>query len=176
MTKRTIKEIRQIMNELDEKYGFDTSCLPILHNKRLSRALGRCHYLNGVPSKFDFSTLCLNFEYEPFKQIIMHEWAHAYNKVVYNGTGHDKSFKQVCKMIGCVNDGTKINDLDAINTAKQYMPTDYKYVIKCKSCGHEHKFARKTQAWKVVSGQMLSIYSYKCGVCKETGTLEAIVL
>lgn len=176
MTKHNINDVRQILKELDEKYGINTSHLPVLHNKRLSRSLGRCHYVGRVPSKFDFSTLGLNLEPEAFKQLVMHEWAHAYNRVVYNGNGHDKTFKMTCEMIGCTNDGTKFADQQAIEVAKQTMPQNYKYAVVCKCCGTTSRFTRKTQVWKVISGEMFSINTYHCGKCKERNTLEAVVL
>lgn len=163
---RTIQEVFEILVELDKAYGVKTSHAQILHNKRLSKSLGRCHYKGNTITKFDFSTLALNLDYETFKHIVMHEWAHAYNKIVHNGSGHDATFKQTCAMIGCKYDGTKCYDNDALELAKSKMPTLYKYQISCNSCGLETKLKRKNQAYQVIKGEMFSIGSYCCGVCK----------
>lgn len=165
---RTIQEVFEILVELDKAYGVETSHAQILHNKRLSKSLGRCHYKGNTITKFDFSSLALNLDYETFKHIVMHEWAHAYNKIVHNGYGHDASFKQVCSMIGCKFDGTKCSDIHALEVAKSKMPKLYKYEIACEDCGLVTKLQRKNQAFKVINKEMFSIVSYRCGKCNST--------
>lgn len=162
---RTIEEVYQILQELDKKYGIQTSHVQVLHNKRLTKALGRCHIKNKKLEKFDFSTLAFNLDYDTFKQLVMHEWSHAYDRIIYGGWGHGATFKQTCEMIGCTNNGTTCKDIEAIEIAKQKMPTRYKYVITCESCGCELKLTRKTQAYQVISGEMFSLGRYRCSKC-----------
>lgn len=173
--KRTLNEVKEILMELDNKYGVKTAHLPILHNSRLKNSLGRCHYDNNKPTKFDFSTLTLNLEYDAFKQIVMHEWSHAYTIIVHNEKGHGKNFKATCQMIGCDNDGTKFIDVDSLKVAKANIEKTVKpkYAIVCTHCGYEHKMTRKSQAFKVLNNEMFSIGSYYCGCCKEKNTLVA---
>ena len=164
--KRTIKEVYDILKELDTKYGIKTHHVEVALNKRLTKSLGRCHFANKQVVKFDFSMLAFHLDYEPFKQLVMHEWSHAYNTMIHGGKGHDATFKQVCHMIGCTNDGTTCKDKEALEIARESMPTQqYKYEIVCQGCGCESKFTRKTQAWQVIRGEMMSIGRYRCTKC-----------
>ncbi len=97
--KRTIKEVRMLLKELDEKYGIKTSDVEIKLNRRYTRTLGVCFTKGKEVVKFEFSELFFNLDYETFTQIIKHEWSHAYDKIVYNGKGHGKTFKMTCDMV-----------------------------------------------------------------------------
>ena len=57
-------------------------------------------------------------------------------------------------------------DKEALEIARESMPTQqYKYEIVCQGCGCESKFTRKTQAWQVIRGEMMSIGRYRCTKC-----------
>lgn len=162
---RTIKEVRMLLKELDEKYGIKTSDVEIKLNRRYTRTLGVCFTKGKEVVKFEFSELFFNLDYETFTQIVKHEWSHAYDRIVYNGKGHGKTFKMTCDMVGCIYDGTKCYDHNAIEQAQNNMLSTFKYAIVCANCGCETKMVRKNKAFKIINNEVSSLTRYRCTKC-----------
>lgn len=158
--KRKISEVVAIIREVDMARGTDLSCLEVKHNGRLTRALGRCNYnrFTSEATSLEFSTITMNMEYEPFRQVVLHEVAHAIQMTEQGETGHGKNFKQICKEIGCSIDGTKT--AYGVEEATQ---VSAKYVVTCNDCGNRSYFQRRSKAINVLTGHIKG--KCTCGKC-----------
>ena len=190
INKYDLSDVRKIMNEVEKKYGCDLSDINITYNGRLSRALARCmskrvvnratgEVKSVVPYELQFGELILNVKnYETFEQTVLHEVAHIIANRENNAQcGHDERFKNVCKKIGCYNDGIKNHEkfnediqdtLLELEAKKQKVnnTTDvkkYKYDVVCKECGNTYHANRMSKNLKSMeNGQHSNCY---CGRC-----------
>ena len=105
-----MKDVQVIVKEVESLTGENLG-LTVKVNGRLKRALARCltKVINGkhIPYKLEFGNTILNVsDYEIFRQIVLHEVAHAIaNKKYQDNCNHDSRFKKVCHEIGCYNTG-----------------------------------------------------------------------
>lgn len=163
----TMKDVKVIISEVEEMTG-EKLDLEVKVNGRLKTSLARCftRVVNGkhVPVKLDFGKIILNVQdYEIFKQIVLHELAHAIaNRRYQDNCNHDSRFKRVCKEIGCTNTGAYANAeyASALRVAtevvqgtrkpredKPVQPKKQKWTVVCGN-GHEFHFARACQTTK----------------------------
>lgn len=159
-----MKDVQVIVKEVESLTG-ESLGLTVKVNGRLKRALARCltRVVNGkhIPMRLEFGNIILNVsDYEIFKQIVLHEIAHAIaNKRYQDNCNHDSRFIKVCREIGCTNTGAycsaeysnalqqayaRINQAKEQTTkvAKPKQETT-KYSVICKECGHTYHYSRK---------------------------------
>lgn len=92
--------IREELRRLDLKTGLRGAELPIKFGKAKSY-LGLYYQTEG--KGFYFSTYYFenpDFQVESALDVIRHEYAHYMNHIVYNGYGHDKTWKKCCEIVG----------------------------------------------------------------------------
>lgn len=118
---RSLDEATAIFVELDEKYGTRASKIPIVYNPALKTSLARTHFAGRNPTMFDFSKISLNLDYDSFKQVVLHEYAH-YLAITKDGvTGHNVVFRNYCNELGCWNNQASFKDVQAIESTMQIM-------------------------------------------------------
>lgn len=161
-------DVQAIINEIQVNTGVMLD-LEVKVNNRLTTSLARCHtrIIKGkhIPFKLDFGRIILNVsDYEVFKQIVLHEVAHAIaNKRYQDNCNHDSRFKRVCKEIGCWNDTPVAADeftnalrqatilvegqKNKTNGSTSVQPKKQKWTVVCGN-GHEFHFARACQTTK----------------------------
>jgi len=161
------KDITKICEDICEKVGY-TFNIPVKINKRLTRTLGRVKWIKsrGVvnPYLMEISYQLLSTStQESIMDVILHECAH-YLVIVetHEPHGHDFYFKEMCKRIGCTNDGTHIKNLATIVPENEI----YKYFVVCKDCGAV--VGRYHRAGKIIK----NIEDFYCKKCN--GDLEVI--
>lgn len=163
MSKWNMKDVNEIVKEVENMIG-EKLQLEVKVNGRLKRALARCftRVVNGkhIPHKLEFGKAILEVEeYEIFKQITLHEIAHAIaNRRYQDDCQHDSRFKKVCKEIGCTNTGAycsaeysnalekafnKIEQAKQPKTTKPDKGFNVKYHVICRECGNIHPVGRK---------------------------------
>lgn len=178
-----MEDVKAIVKEVEiatgEKLGLEVKV-----NGRLKRALARCltKVINGkhIPSRLEFGNIILNVsDHEIFKQIVLHEIAHAIaNKRYQDNCNHDTRFVKVCQEIGCTNTGAYCSAeysnalqqaYNKINNAKQQttkattkqpyeeQPTT-KYSVVCTDCG-------KTYHYKKMCPTLKELEYCRCGRC-----------
>lgn len=92
--------IRKELKRLDSITGLNGGELPIRFGKAKSY-LGLYYPSEG--KGFYFSTYYFenpDFQVESALDVIRHEYAHYMNHIVYNGYGHDKTWKKCCSIVG----------------------------------------------------------------------------
>lgn len=160
-----MKDVQVIVKDVENATG-ESLGLTVKVNGRLKRALARCftQVKNGkhIPTKLEFGNLILNVsDYEIFKQIVLHEIAHAIaNKRYQDNCEHDNRFIKVCQEIGCTNTGaycsaeysnalqqaySRINNekQQATKTTSKPKQETTKYHVICKDCGHTYHYHKK---------------------------------
>ena len=94
------EKIREELKKLDLKTGLSGAELPIRFGKAKSY-LGLYYQSNG--KGFYFSTYYFEnpeFQEESAIDVIRHEYAHYMNHVLYDGHGHNKTWKMCCEVVG----------------------------------------------------------------------------
>ena len=177
MSKWNERDVQVIIEDIEERTG-ESLDLEIKVNGKLKRAIARCFtsVRNGkhIPTKLEFGKAILEVnDYEIFKQVTLHEIAHAIaNKRHQDNCNHDSRFKKVCQEIGCTNTGAycsteyalalqialeKVNGTTTTKTKSRQGMT--KYHIICKDCGKVHHYKKKCDA-------IVNTGNYRCAKCK----------
>lgn len=147
-----VKDVQAIISEVESLTG-ESLDLEVKENGRLTRALARCltRVVNGrhIPITLEFGKTILNVsDYEIFKQITLHEIAHAIaNKKHQDNCNHDSRFIKVCQEIGCYNTGAYCSEeyslaLQQANTRISQTEQLTKYSVICENCGHVYHKSR----------------------------------
>lgn len=100
----TEQMIRNEIERLDKITELSGSNLPIRFSNGFT-TLGLFHYESSSLMWFSFSTKYFhsdNFSKEEALDTIRHEYAHYMNKVLYNGIGHDRTWRKCCTEVGAV--------------------------------------------------------------------------
>ena len=190
MSKWNVNDVYEIIETVEEMLG-ESLDLEVKVNGRLKKALARCftRVIRGkhIPTKLEFGKAILEVDdYEIFKQITLHEVAHAIaNKRYQDNCNHDSRFKKVCHEIGCYNTGAycsveyslaiqqafeRVNSAKATTkatTTKRQTTKDglTKYSVICKECGQIHPRKQLNQTLKdIIDGKRYS----GCGKCGST--------
>ena len=175
MSKWNMKDVQVIIEDIEERTG-ESLDLEIKVNGRLKRAIARCFtkVVRGkhIPTKLEFGRPILEVDdYEIFKQVTLHEIAHAIaNKRYQDNCNHDSRFVKVCHEIGCTNTGAYCSTeysnalqvaFDKINgtTTTKRQTTTTKYHVVCKDCGKVHHYSRKCDATENPTD------GYRCSKC-----------
>ena len=158
----SVKEIRELCEEIVNSQSYSIKNIPININGRLTKTLGRVCYCGNKIEKIEFSKQFLaTATSDSIYSVIQHEMAHVIATLETNERhGHDSLFKEVCKRIGCDNDKTKTSVERTVEEDKCY-----KYTVVCLKCKGKAYYNRKG---KVIS----NLYQYHCGKCG--GTLACI--
>ena len=174
VNKWSLDDVKAIVNrvsELDENYAF-VGKMEIAYNGRLSRTLARClteitrrggKVVEARPFKLEFGKTILNVESkEALEQTVLHEVAHAIaNYEHQEKCGHDWRFKEVCKKIGCYDDGTTAKTYSE-EIKKASMDVTYKYTLTCKECGKVYGYSRMNETLRSVKNGHHTCYCPKC--------------
>lgn len=95
----TEAKIRSEMQKLDKITNLSGSRLPISFTDSCS-FLGRFYFKN---MRFEFSRKWFHdpeWSTQSALDVIRHEYAHYMNKVIYGGTGHDRTWRACCTKVG----------------------------------------------------------------------------
>lgn len=174
VNKWSLEDVKAIVNEvakMDESYAF-VGKMEIAYNGRLSTTLARClteitrrggKVVNARPFKLEFGKTILNVETkEALRQTVLHEVAHAIANYEYQeNCGHDSRFKDVCKKIGCVDDGTTAKTY-ADEIKKASIDATWKYTLTCKNCGHVYGYKRINDTLRSIQRGGHPCYCSKC--------------
>lgn len=133
--KHSVETIREIMRELDQISDWAISTFRIfIENVELDKLVACVdyhHYPNEYdrtdkndwkklykPVSFTFSHVCLQMNYELLREIVIHEYAHAwvdverYVESICRAEPHGEEFKNAVKKLGGKLTEENINDLD----------------------------------------------------------------
>lgn len=165
----SLEDVRKIVEGVERTTG-ERMNLELVYNGRLKRTLAQCvcrvervastkKITKVEPYKIEFGKTILNTEdKEVFKQIVLHEVAHAIaNKRYQDNCGHDYRFKKVCEEIGCY-ETTK-------GTKREEIKSTYKYVVTCKCCGTNYNYHRKSGIVSVLMDKNSHYMPYRCATC-----------
>lgn len=186
-----MNDVKVIVNEIEQRTG-EKLRLEVKVNGKLKKALARCltRVINGkhIPTKLEFGNTILNVsDHEIFKQIVLHEIAHAIaNRRYQDNCNHDSRFKKVCAEIGCTNTGAYCSTEYALalhvahmkvqeqkeqqattTTTKRQTTKDglTKYSVICRKCGNVHPRKQLNQTLK----DIIANKGYSgCGKCGST--------
>ena len=149
----SVEDIREVLRELDNKTGLDSSHMRVEISKRMTRCKGYCQWYNGEklrPFLFKFAHCLVNGSYteKVVKETIIHEYVHFLTVTKFNKGGHDKTFKFYDKFLGGTGE-TYFKDKpvwreESVNVKKSAKKTKintknttskgYKYAITCACC------------------------------------------
>lgn len=151
----TIDQVKEKLNELREADSLPPIDVPVCINGRLSRTLGRVHFMRETccPTKIEFSrTLLENGTDEDIINVIKHEYVHYFLlTTTAEDHGHDWMFKDKCAEIGCTHDKTH----NALQKEQKY-----KYEIWCMDC--VQCIGTRSRRCKLID----NIQDCYCGNCK----------
>ena len=161
-----VQDVRNILNELDEKTGMSTKDMTI-DVKNTTKTLASCvHrvyrdvYGNVVKRqcvRFEVSKLILNCNYDTLKEVMKHEYAHFMSIQVYqDNCGHDSRFKEMCRKIGANFNEVSVSTKDIEEQSRKMA----KYHVICDECGHIYTYNRMCQTLKDVKECRKNV---KCG-------------
>lgn len=160
----TVQEIRAEYRRLDKIVGISTEKVELSVSKRAKKRLG-CfqtpQLLKGIPAKIIIAELVMESD-ELFMETIRHEYAHAavYYLDPLKNHGHDKTWKKMCKLVGCSGKAT----IKLEGDTKQQMKTEAKYIVRCKGCGNETSYLRRGKVVDtIMSGRGRTLRCAKCG-------------
>ena len=137
--KWTESDIRELLNELDKKSGYNSSDIPIILSKRFTKCQGQVRYLTylGVTTvvhfKFNFNTFDGMIPEELAKEIITHEYVHFFCIQKYKKScKHNHLFKK-----HCIEFNIPPKSTISMNQYIDPQKSNHKYTVKCESedCG-----------------------------------------
>lgn len=163
-----VDEIKQFLNDTAKKAGVSVDGLPVSISKRMSSTKGACYYEikdgNYKSTEFKFAKCLVDGTYPEYvvKEIIIHEYAHHYiNTKTNKNQGHNKQFKETCRMLG-IPDETYFKYSEIYETGQK----QYRYKITCTSCGTV--FNRNS----LIGGTSRKTDIYVCGECRGKLSIE----
>ena len=144
----SVEDIREVLRELDNKTGLDSSYMRVEISKRMTRCKGYCQWYNGEklrPFLFKFAHCLVNGSYteKVVRETIIHEYTHFLTVTKFNKGGHDKTFKFYDKFLGGTGETYFKNKPvwreESVNVKKSAKKKNtnktYKYNIVCTCCG-----------------------------------------
>ena len=160
--------IRTEYKRLDSITGINSEKIEIKLSSRLTSRLGyfqadRRHIFAFPKLSITISTRILKSD-DLFYDVIRHEYAHAvcYIKQPLQKHGHDKVWKDVCRLVGCSPRAT--------TKVEEYIPVKelpYKYTLRCANCGAESKYKTESKVIKIAEGKTRGEIICRCCRCKE---------
>ena len=139
-----LKEVRAEYDRLDRLLGIDTRGIELKISTRAVRQLGSFRVpagrRAGEPLRITLSSLILADD-EQFWDTVRHEYAHAAVYLLHPGErhGHDKVWKDVCRLVGCRPKGTA----PRTGAAAEKREEKVRYIVRCEGCGAESRYFRR---------------------------------
>ena len=169
-----MRDLKKYANECIaelESFGIDTSKIPADLDWKVSRAkqrYGQCKSRNGKAYEINISSFMLDENVLKddihLRDTIIHELLHALTP----GDNHGPKWKRLANEVN-VKSGGKYNiqrcSSDEAMGIKRTDHVKIRHILKCKGCGREYRYQRKSKAVKHPE-------LYRCGFCKSD--LEAI--
>jgi len=164
---QAIELIKAEYKRLDTITGINSEKIELKLSSRLKSRLGyfqvdRKHIFAFPKLSITISAKILKSD-ELFYDVIRHEYAHAvcYLRHPLQKHGHDKTWKDVCREVGC--------NPRATTKVEEYIPNKelpYKYVLRCTNCGAESKYKTESKVIKIAEGKASG--KIICKVCKRS--------
>lgn len=141
----TLAELRAEYNRLDKLLGIDTSGIELRVSTRAVRQLGS--FRASRPPRITLSALAMEDD-ALFMDTARHEYAHAAVHLLYplEKHGHDKLWKDICRLIGC----RPRSRTELTQTAAELCEQKIKYIVRCKGCGRESGYVRRGKAVELI--------------------------
>ena len=140
----TLEEVRAEYDRLDRLVGIDTRGIELKISTRAVRQLGSFRAPAGRRSgealRITLSSLILEDD-EQFWDTARHEYAHAAVYLLHPGErhGHDRVWKDMCRLVGCRPTGTA----PRTGRAAERREEKIRYIVRCETCGAESRYVRK---------------------------------
>ena len=159
----TLQEVRAEYDRLDRLVGIDTGRIELKISNRAVRQLGsfRSPKRGNGPLRITLSSLILDDD-EQFWDTVRHEYAHAAVYLKYPGEshGHDRVWRDMCRLVGC--DPARL--APERGKAAELRKAQAKYIIRCKNCGVESRYVRRGKAVDLMlRGRGKMLRCRKCG-------------
>lgn len=163
---RTIKEVMAIVCEVEAISGEVLQDFPYKVNGRLTKTAGRCRSSRstGQVIGIELSKTTMNLDYNNFRQVVLHELAHAIEIKRHGDSNHGERFKRICASIGCYEDGVRMTDTEAFTKASIKTA---KYTVTCDCCGNTFHFKRKTENLSLIMRFPKNNPMLRCAKCTE---------
>lgn len=178
----TLRDVREEYRRLDKLCGVSTEGILLKVSTRGVKRLGSCHFSRRnhpdgksrlVPDSISLSDVIFTDE-RLFWNVIRHEYAHALVCLrTGKSHGHDEVWQRACKEIGC--NPSRTTSTEGIEAVQKRQAERVKFIIRCKSCGREWRYFRKS----LVVEDLLKNGNnsrYRCSYCKKNMTLELEVI
>lgn len=139
-----LREVRAEYDRLDRLVGVDTRGIELKISTRAVRQLGSFRVpvgrRAGEPLRITFSSLILADD-EQFWDTVRHEYAHAAVYLLHPGEkhGHDRVWKDMCRLVGCRPKRTA----PRTGAAAEKWEEKVRYIVRCDSCGSESRYYRR---------------------------------
>ena len=160
-----LKEVRAEYDRLDRLLGIDTRGIELKISTRAVRQLGSFRVpagrRTGEPLRITLSSLILADD-EQFWDTVRHEYAHAAVYLLHPGErhGHDKVWKDVCRLVGCRPKGTA----PRTGAAAEKREEKVRYIVGCEGCGAESRFfSRGKIVEQLMRGRGRRLRCRRCG-------------
>lgn len=165
-----VKIVKSDMDKLNIPYKHD---VPVVVNRRLSRALGRCTFRCGQATLVELSEVIIASELQELKNTICHELIHTACPqdhhggmwLVYaNKMTHNSNYTI-----------TRLHDVSVLNqNMLKAKRQPYKYKVTCR-CGCSMKMKRKTDFIKSIEKHNGESILWRCSKCgADQWTLETL--
>lgn len=141
----TLQDVENEYRRLDQILGVDTSNIELVRYTG-STSAGYCSIHKGKPVKIGINELLFGCSEEEFYDTIRHEYAHAVNTIKCKSRGHNQTWKQICKAIGCTPLGRIPENSELQKKFEQQNMQTAKYKIICPFCGQVNYYQRKCSA------------------------------
>ena len=160
-----LKEVRAEYDRLDRLLGIDTRGIELKIATRAGRQLGSFRVpagrRTGEPLRITLSSLILADD-EQFWDTVRHEYAHAAVYLLHPGErhGHDKVWKDVCRLVGCRPKGTA----PRTGAAAEKREEKVRYIVRCEGCGAESRYFRRGKiVGQLMRGRGRRLRCRRCG-------------
>ena len=160
--KQSREKLYEIMLDLMDQYNFYTdTTINIVFSNRLTTTAGRISYGSTTTTIQLSVKLWKQFGWDRLVTTFKHEIAHLANRIMFNGTGHDKTFKKLCQTFG----GTMSHvyakgEFKDCATLAYIAPREFKYTYTCPTC--DTVIRRR----KRMSKKIRTSFRYYCLKCK----------
>ena len=133
--RHSLQEVRALYDMMDKKCGVDTSFIELKVSTRSTSRLGYCKIGKEKPERIVLSDVVMEAEDDAFRDVALHEYAHALVKLRYPTENHvhDSVWKDACREIGC-NPSRTCQDKNVNASCREQRQERAKYVVTCKGC------------------------------------------
>lgn len=149
--RHSIQEVRKLYDALDRKCGVDTSFIELKTSTRSTSRLGYCKEGKERPERIVLSAIVMDAEDSAFRDVALHEYAHALVKLRYPHERHvhDAVWKDACREIGC-NPSRTCQDKAVSVSCREQRQERAKYIVTCKGCKKKWYYLRVNRVVKAL--------------------------